>query len=251
MRRNWTKDELVLALNLYLKLPFGKMHAGNPDIIKLAGIIGRTPDAVAMRLSNYAAVDPYHQQRGIGGLPGGRKQVEPIWNEYVSDREDFLFESEKLLAQYTHTSIESLNDIPEEELPKEGKMREQVVKVRVNQSFFRKTILAAYNDQCCITGINQRELLVAGHIMPWKSDEANRLNPRNGVAINALHDKAFECGLLTITPDYTILISSTLLKAKSDADFFTKYHEQKMILPTRYLPDRDFLKYHYEHRFRS
>ena len=49
-------------------------------------------------------------------------------------------------------------------------------------------------------------MLVAGHIVPWAADAQNRLNPRNGIAINALHDKAFENGLLTITPDYTIRV---------------------------------------------
>ncbi len=249
---NWTRDELILALNLYLKLPFGKMHSRTPEIIMLASIIGRTPDAVAMRLSNYASVDPYHQQRGVGGLPGGKKQVQPIWNEYEANREDFLFESKKLLARYEHTTVEALNEIPEEELPKDGKVREQVVKVRVNQSFFRKTILAAYNNQCCITGISQKELLIAGHIRPWGFDEANRLNPRNGLAMNALHDKAFEAGYLTITPEHTILISSILLRQQTSAQphFFERYHQQQMILPTRYLPDGDFLLYHNKERFK-
>lgn len=64
----WTREELILALNLYLKLPFGKMHSRTPEVIKLAGIINRSAGAVAMRLTNFASVDPYHQQRGIGGL---------------------------------------------------------------------------------------------------------------------------------------------------------------------------------------
>ena len=45
----WTRDEMILVLNLYLKIPFGKMHKGNPNVIKMAHLIGRTPDAVAYR----------------------------------------------------------------------------------------------------------------------------------------------------------------------------------------------------------
>ena len=41
----WTRDEMILVLNLYLKLPFGKMDRRNPDVIHLANIIGRTPNA--------------------------------------------------------------------------------------------------------------------------------------------------------------------------------------------------------------
>ena len=78
-RKLWTREEFALALNVYLKLPFGKLHSGTPEIVHLAGLIGRTPSSVAMRLNNFAAVDPYHRQRGIVGLPGGMKHVEPIW----------------------------------------------------------------------------------------------------------------------------------------------------------------------------
>ena len=106
-RRLWTREELILAFNLYLKLPFGKLHHGNPDIIHLAQIIGRTADAVAMRLSNFASVDPFHQQRGVGGLSGGRKQVEPIWNEFSRNKEDLIFESEKILANLENQTIET------------------------------------------------------------------------------------------------------------------------------------------------
>jgi putative restriction endonuclease len=105
-RKLWTKDELILALNLYLKLPFGKLHSGTPEIIHLAHLLGRTPGSIAMRLNNFASVDPFHQQRGIGGLPGGKKQVEPIWKEFINNKEMLLFESEIILAGLERTSIE-------------------------------------------------------------------------------------------------------------------------------------------------
>ncbi len=72
-RKLWARDELILTLNLYLKLPFGKLHSRTHEIIHLANLLGRTPGSIAMRLNNFASVDPYHQQRGIGGLPGGKK----------------------------------------------------------------------------------------------------------------------------------------------------------------------------------
>lgn len=53
----WTREEMILVLNLYLKLPFGKMDRRNPDVIRLADIIGRTPNAVALRLVNYASYE--------------------------------------------------------------------------------------------------------------------------------------------------------------------------------------------------
>lgn len=50
--KDWTRDEHILAFNLYCKLPFGKFHRNNPDVIALANLIHRTPSSVAMKLGN-------------------------------------------------------------------------------------------------------------------------------------------------------------------------------------------------------
>jgi putative restriction endonuclease len=251
-QRLWTRDELILAVNLYCKLPFGRLHRLTPEVIDLANLINRTPSSVALKLVNFASLDPSLKARGIKGASNASKLDSEIWNEFFTHWDILPYKSEKLLAQFKHTTIEQLNHIPEEELPKEGKEREKIVKVRVNQSFFRSSILAAYNNTCCITGINQAEFLIAGHIRPWGIDEKNRLNPRNGIAINALHDKAFELGFITITPDYVIKISPQILKKKDpqSINFFGKFENQKIILPSRFLPNIEFLKYHNEERFK-
>jgi putative restriction endonuclease len=250
----WTRDELILAVNLYCKLPFGRLHRLNPEVIHLSNLINRTPGSVAYKLVNFASLDPSLKARGIKGASNVSKLDTEIWNEFLNNWDSLPFESEKLLANFEHKSIEELNNIIETELPKEGKTREQIVKVRVNQSFFRSAILASYNNTCCITGIQQSEFIIAGHIKPWSSDEKNRLNPQNGIAINALHDKAFENGLLTIDTNYKIIISSILLKqkkSKSIDEYFAKYHNHQMILPSRFLPDIEFLKYHNQERFKQ
>ena len=249
----WTRDELILAVNLYCKLPFGRLHRFNPEVIHLANLIGRTSSSIAYKLVNFASLDPSLKARGIKGASNASKLDAEIWNEFFNNWNILPYESEKLLANLENTTLEKLNNIPEINLPKEGKTREQLVKVRVNQSFFRSSILASYNNTCCITGIQQTEFLIAGHIKPWSLDEKNRLNPQNGIATNALHDKAFESGLLTITTDYKIKISPILLKqkkSKSIEEYFLKYDSQEMILPSRFLPDIEFLKYHNENRFK-
>lgn len=249
----WTREELILAVNLYCKLPFGRLHRLNPEVINLANLIGRTANAVAYKLVNFASLDPSLQARGIKGASNSSNLDKEIWNEFFNHWDELPFESEKLLAKIEKTTVEQLHHIPENELPKEGKTREQIVRVRVNQAFFRSSILASYNNTCCITGIQQPELLIAGHIKPWSIDEKNRLNPQNGIAINALHDKAFEAGLITITPDFKIKVSPILLKqkkSKSIEEYFTKYNNQEIILPSRFLPDTEFLKYHNEVRFK-
>ncbi|MCU0471686.1 MAG: HNH endonuclease [Arcicella sp.] len=249
----WTREELILAVNLYCKLPFGRLHRLNPEVIHLAELIGRTSSSVAYKLVNFASLDPSLKARGIKGASNASKLDAEVWNEFFNNWDILPYESEKLLAHFEETTIENLNQIPDINLPKEGKMREQMIKVRVNQSFFRSSILASYNNTCCITGIQQPEFLIAGHIKPWSVDEKNRLNPQNGIAINALHDKAFETGLLTITTDYKVKISPLLFKqkkSKSIEEYFLKLDNQDIILPSRFLPDVEFLKYHNEVRFK-
>ncbi len=252
-QRLWTREELILAINLYCKLPFGKLHRTNQEILKLSQLIGRTASSVTYKLVNFASLDPSLKARGIKGASNASKLDKEIWHEFYNNWEILPYESEKLKAFKYHTSIEKECLIDENELPREGKEREQIVKARVNQYFFRQSILASYNFTCCITGIKQSELLIASHIRPWGLDEKNRLNPRNGIAINALHDKAFENGLLTITPDFQINISSILLKQNNNEiinNYFVKYHGSKMTLPSRFLPDTEFLHYHNLERFK-
>jgi putative restriction endonuclease len=248
----WTREELILAINLYWKMEFGKIHERNPEIQKFAKFIGRTPGSVVFKLGNFGSFDPSLQERGVGGLKNTSKLDREIWNEFFGNLEDLSFESEKLRAQFENKSVEELNEIDLSELPREGLVREQIVKTRVNQNFFRKAILASYKNTCCITGINHPSLLVAGHIKPWSIDEKNRMNPRNGLCLNSLHDRAFELGLITVTPDYIILVSSKsldLMDQNAFETYFEKHHNQKIILPNRYLPDSEFLEYHFEKRF--
>ncbi len=249
----WTRDELIVSLNLYLKLEFGKLHSGNSQIIHLANLLGRTPGSIAMRLNNFASVDPYHQQRGIGGLPGGKKQVEPIWNEFINNKDELLFESERILAEKEKVAIEDkFSDLLRgtEHLKGEYKIRE--VKTRVNQNVFRQIVLANYSGKCAITGIDIPDMLVASHILPWAKKEKERLNPENGICLSSLYDRAFDKGYIGITDKYELVISSGL-KRKHKEDYHNKYFASlvgsKLILPKKYYPKKDFLQFHMDEIF--
>ncbi|MBI3165484.1 MAG: HNH endonuclease [Chloroflexi bacterium] len=243
----WTREELILAFNLYCKIPFGTIHIHNPQIILLAKILGRTPSAVSWKLANLASLDPTLKKRNITGASHGSKLDAEVWNEFVGDWDNLAFESEKLLAQKFDRQIEDVSEVESFDLPKTGKERDAIVKVRVNQSFFRRAVLAAYDFKCCITGLEIPDLLNASHIIPWSKDKSNQVNPRNGLCLNALHDRAFDRGLLTITPDLTIKISKSVKKIKASSacqDFLLKYDGLEISKPTRFLPDVKFLKYH-------
>lgn len=244
----WTREELIVALNLYLKLPFGKLHSRNADIVHLAGLIGRTPSSVAMRLNNFASVDPYHKQRGIGGLPGGKAQVEPIWKEFIDNKDNLLFESERILAQMENQTLETKYAADLQDLPNlQGETAIRMVKTRVNQHVFRQMVLANYQNRCAITGINIPELLVASHIVPWAENEKERLNPENGICLSMLYDKAFDKGLIGILPDTYQIVLSKSLKAFSKEPFyqtsFAPLEGKKLTTPGKYLPRREFLEW--------
>ena len=250
----WTREELILAFNLYCKIPFGTIHIRNPQIIALAKILGRTPSAVSWKLANLASLDPTLKKRNIAGASHGAKLDAEIWTEFNNNWDMLSFESERLLAEKTGKQVEEVTDIETFDLPKAGKEREAVVKIRVNQSFFRKAILAAYDFKCCITGLGIPELLNASHIIPWSKDETNRVNPRNGLCLNAIHDRAFDRGLLTITPEFKIIISKSIKRNNADSaiqDFFLQYDGSEIKLPTRFLPDANFLEYHNKSVFRA
>ncbi len=253
-RVNWTREQTIIALNLYCKIPFGKSHSRNPDVQKVAQLIGRSPGAVARKLGNFGSLDPELKKRDIKGLENRSALDEKIWNEFQDAPERLAYESELLIANRKQVALEISSEIDIEGLPKEGKEREIIVRARVNQGFFRKAVLSSYDFCCCITGLNNPALLVAGHINKWSDDEKNRMNPKNGLSLNRLHDSAFESGLITITPEYKILVSPVLKEDKKNPaikDYFLKYEKQSIIMPKKFPPSKNFLKMHNEERFQK
>jgi putative restriction endonuclease len=244
---NWTRDELILAFALYSEIPFGKIHMGNPKIVELARLLGRTPGSVSMKLSNFARLDPALQARGIAGLQRGAKGEKEIWDEFRERPEALAFESQQLLAGKLGKRVEDIAEIRTDDLPREGIEREAVIRVRVNQSFFRRRILSAYEFRCCVTGLNMRELLVASHIVPWSLDPANRLNARNGLCLNPLHDRAFDRRLMWIDRDFCVRFSKRISSAAKDGralDWLLSFEGKPLRLPKMFAPDQRLLSQH-------
>lgn len=253
--RTWTREELIVTFNLYLKIEFGKMHKQNYDVIQLGNLIDRTPSSIAMRLGNFASVDPYHLERGVGGLKNGMNQVKPIWDEFHNNREELLFQSEEILARKENTSVNNkYEDILFDLKDLKGETVTREIKARVNQCVFRKMVLTNYSSKCAITGIDIPELLFASHIIPWSKNEKERLNLENGICLSALYDKAFDTGLIGINTNHEVIFSS-LLQKKKDTDFF-KLHfspieNQKILKAQKHSPRKEFLEYHLDTIFKK
>jgi len=248
-KNNWTREETIIAFNVYCKIPFKSSSKNNPIVIKYANIIGRSPSALNMKIGNLGRLDPALKKQGITGLKNGSKMEERVWEEFNGNWEKLVIESEKLIAKYQNKSLEEVKDY--NEFP-EGKEKKVTIMVRVNQSFFRSTILSSYNSRCCITGLSIPDFLVASHIKPWAIDRKNRINPHNGLCLNSIHDKAFDKGYITITEDYKVLVSNFFndyTQDKSVLDFFLKINNRKITLPNRFLPSKEFLNYHHQNIF--
>jgi putative restriction endonuclease len=252
-KNNWTREETIIAFNVYCKIPFKSSSKSNPTIIKYANIIGRSPSALNMKVGNFGRLDPELKKQGIVGLAHGGKLEEDVWEEFNGNWENLAFESEQLIAKFSNKPIEEVSEIEVEDI-REGVERETVVKQRVNQSFFRSTVLSSYYFKCCITGLSIPDFLVASHIIPWSKNTEHRLNPRNGICLNSIHDKAFDRGFITITPEFNIKVSivfGDFEKEKAVQEFFTKYENQKINLPDKFLPTKEFLDYHYQNIFKK
>lgn len=256
MKNLWTREEMILVLNLYLKLPFGKMDSRTQEVIDMANIIGRTPNAVALRLVNFASYDPLLKRRGIKGMSHGGTKCKEYWDEFINDREKLLFESEKILAEKEGTTIENKFTKEIEDISNDltGITKMRLVKTRVNQNVFRKIVLANYDNKCALTGIDIPELLVASHIIPWSKNEKERLNPENGICLSSLYDKAFDIGLISFAEDNSVLFS-TQLKSKINEKYFNTYfaciEKARLIAPKKYNINPQFLEWHRDCIFRK
>lgn len=247
--QNWTRDETIIAFNLYCKIPFKDCSARHPQIRAHAKILGRTAAALNMKIGNLGRLDPQLQKRGITGLAHGSKLEQEVWDAFHGNWEKLIGESEQLIAKFQTRARKKLAHIDAAN-PPAARESARTVKTRVNQNFFRQAVLSAYDEKCCITGVAIPALLIASHIIPWKENTRERLNPRNGLCLNALHDKAFDRGLLTVTPDYKILLSSKLRNAGADAQkFFTAYAGKRINAPEKFAPAKEFLRYHNEEVF--
>ena len=252
-RSNWTRQQLLVAFALYCRMPFGKISSRHPDIIRVATALGRTPAALSMKMGNIASLDPAITSTGRSGLRAASANDRAMWEEMNSDWERFAVECEQALK-----AIEAIPEPVDDRIPDYddlpvGEDRIVQATTRMGQRFFRAAVLSAYNERCCITGLAIPKLLIASHIVPWRHDVANRTNPQNGLLLSALHDRAFDAGLLTINDDMTVRVSreSTAAAGEFFSTAIGHYDGRPISPPEKFAPQQDFLAYHRENIFQG
>lgn len=216
--RAWTEQELVLALDVYCRMPFGRLHRTNPEIMRLASRLGRTPGAVGMKCCNFASLDPAEQARGIRGLTGASDLDKRVFARYSTDLVALQAACESVLV--TPASEPELARPRKRDLDSDAARLAEVATVECNASLrvnrplsalFRTVVLVSYEGRCAICSIDAEPLIDAAHIIPWNEGGNTRLDPRNGVALCSLHHRAFDCGLISVS-EYGRVITSTLLE---------------------------------------
>lgn len=249
---DWTREHLLPVLHLYTELPFGQLHGRNPHVKELADWLGRTHASVAMKLTNLSSLDPAITSTGRSGLPGASKLDKAVWAEFQSNWDEMALASSQAYERLAidHRVVPAL-ELAAFELERpvfgEGRTRTTWTEVRTNQARFRKSVLANYEERCCISGLAVKGLLVASHIVPWSEDTHNRLNPQNGLCLSVLHDRAFDLGLITITRDYRVRLSNSIATQKADAfllDSLLRFDGAEIQMPIRYRPAPPFLEAH-------
>jgi predicted restriction endonuclease len=249
-RLAWTRDQLLIALRLYMRCPFGRLHGRNPEIIQLAITIGRTPGAVAMKACNFASLDPAFRASKRSGLSGASEADRALWAEFAADAERVAAEAEDTFARVDPAA--SASQLQEVRPPPGETDVLRLVRARRVQSFFRAAVLTSYGTRCAVTGLAMPDLLVASHIIPWSSSIERRADPTNGICLNALFDRAFDRGLMTIDEDYRVIVSRRLHDAAHAADLscsLRQGHGRRIHLPHRLAPDPGALSLHRTHLF--
>lgn len=253
--QRWTRDELFLALNLYHKLTFGQLHARQPAIKETAGKMKRSSNSLAMKLVNFASLDPALRLRGIKGLPKTSTLDRNIWHEFHRDLNETVPASEEAFRQLFEVSPNEKVEV----LPKEGIRIKKAIptgptetlintKARRGQEYFRDVVLNNFGGRCGVSGLAIRELLIASHILPWSKYESERLEVRNGLCLSRLHDAAFDGGLITFDKNFRLVLSSQLraeLSQRSVAENFGAFAGESLGLPEdAVLPDETFMNLH-------
>lgn len=266
----WSRDETILALDLYNQCAGRIPSDKDPRVINLSKILRslriyqdaasrpsfRNPDGVAFKLQNIRSVATGH------GLKNVSKTDRQVWADLGGQPEKV-----RSLAQEIMASAKGLDELdspdPEvserfdgsnaeeflrlaQDLALTDSERNALVKLRKGQEKFRQQLIERWRG-CAVTGCAQHELLIASHIVPWSMCKTGqeRLSVSNGLLLLPNIDKLFDRGMITFGDDFSIQISSRLSKAEYEVFGVN----ERMKLSGEFGDVVPFLRRHRETRF--
>ena len=230
---NWNEAESIIALAILVYADPARLGGSrviadgtssqHPAVVAAALAVGRTEDAVVMKVQNQR----YVLTGGARGMPGGSKLDRWAVGTFAGHLDEMLA-CLFVVADVVPGAMDvyrllcgpgiDVDELVGDDQPETGDRtteRSAEVVVRRGQGVFRGRVLANYNHGCAFCGLRSRHpdrntyLLVASHILPWRdADDHQRLDPRNGFSLCATHDRAFEWGFVTVDDDLRVVVSA-------------------------------------------
>ena len=244
VRHEYTWEEETLIIDLYTRTPTSDINDKNQGIISLCETLnhygyGCVVPGIRNKMENLKSVDSDYISNGRVGRTHIAKDFMNRWIDY--QKTGFIGLDKDVENAYG--LVEKHNpSIPQ---PKR--------KGRDGQAVFRERVLAAFDNQCCISRMNTPQLIQACHIKPYsvciaekRLDQANDV--RNGLCMNILYHKAFDKGLFSIDEDKRIVLSPSL-ELKRDDSFFLPYEGEKILETGRTIIGEQYLEYHRKNVF--
>jgi len=198
-----------------------------------------------MKLVNFASFDPAHRKRNVRGLSNASSLDREIWEEFEAGPNAIAQQSEEAFNQLSLTIAPALDQEPQ--LPQGPTEKELTRPMRLVQTFFRRSVLASYGYKCSFCRLDVHGVLNASHIIPWNVSKELRADPRNGICLCALHDRAFDRGLMTVDPQNRVAISKSLQRdnpTRLHRVAFLELQGHRICLPGRFFPEKRSLEYH-------
>lgn len=240
--KRWREADITVAYALYCVTPLNKINPSNKVIRQVAEILELPIGSLVLRMRNFQFLDPSVTGEGKKGMSHVAKMDKEIFAKFQNDWGELATKAEEIVGLALFDVTPDKGAKPISSLTEKGKVNRE-------RAFFRASVFASYENQCCITGLTLPTLLVASHIKPYSKcrTSSDRTDPHNGLLLNTLHDKAFDRGLITVTKDYRIWVSK-IIKENAFDDFTKTYlaglEGKKIILPRNFIPDADCLEYH-------
>lgn len=240
----WSREDIIVAFALYCITPLNKINTSNKVIQQVAKIIPHSVSSVVMRMNNFRYLDP----QSASGLGNVAKADKEIYAEFRHDWGALSIEAEAItgLALFDSTAMQGAKPLSS------ITNHRQVSRER---AFFKKAVLSAYDGRCFISGCELPQMLVASHIKPYSKCRSSeeRVNPENGICLNTFYDKAFDTGLITITPEMKIYVSPIVLEGPQDdctARWLGALDGKILSRPLRFPPRKELLEYHNDEIFK-
>jgi putative restriction endonuclease len=129
--------------------------------------------------------------------------------------------------------------------------RRMEIKARQKQSVFRASVLANFEGKCCISEINETDMLVAGHIVPWADKIESRLDPANGLCLFVSYDKLFDLGYISLDDDLRIITVDSDELSSELRSILQNLNRKAITKPVKIPINPEYIRYHRSHIFRG